>query len=221
MKKIILLIFLTVVYLPAMGQDDAREILNKAIGQLLTVDMEMSMEVEETDPRGITIVFTHLPDEVGIIEVFTPANGKTRMMRATSANMDRVGSNFSLSKYASTDYGDVGCTLLGKEEIDGKSCYRLEVIEQADSVDLIAEFMVEESTFHIVQIQLFDKNGINTSTTRLSNFQAINGLQNKIHPMLILAEDMASSKQTRMQVLNISPRPGVKEEDFRIQGTIE
>ena len=52
MKKIILLIFLTVVYLPAMGQDDAREILNKAIGQLLTVDMEMTMEVEETDPRG-------------------------------------------------------------------------------------------------------------------------------------------------------------------------
>ena len=253
MKKIILLIFLTVVYLPAMGQDDAREILNKAIGQLLTVDMEMTMEVEETDPRGrvkeksfdilmakfgevekarmtmqkpdrargITIVFTHLPDEVGIIEVFTPANGKTRMMRATSANMDRVGSNFSLSNYASTDYDDLDCKLLGKEEIDGKSCYRLEVIEQADSVDLIAEFMVEESTFHIVQIQLFDKNGINTSTTRLSNFQAINGLQNKIHPMLILAEDMASSKQTRMQVLNVSPRPGVKEEDFRIQGTIE
>jgi hypothetical protein len=81
--------------------------------------------------------------------------------------------------------------------------------------------MVEGSTFHIVQIRLFDKNRIITSTTKLSNFQAINGLQNKIYPMLILAEDMTSSKQTRIQVLNVSPRPGVKEEDFRIQGTIE
>jgi hypothetical protein len=171
--------------------------------------------------RGITIVFTHQPDEVGIIEVFTPANGKTRKMKATPANMERVGSNFSLSKYASTDYGNVACTLLGKEEIDGKSCYRLELREPADSVHLKTELMVEGSTFHIVQIRLFNENGIITSTTRLSNFEPINGLQNKIHPMLILAEDMASSKQTRMQVLNVSPRPGVKEEDFRIQGTIE
>jgi hypothetical protein len=39
--------------------------------------------------------------------------------------------------------------------------------------------------------------------------------------MLILAEDMASSKQTRMQVLNVCPRPDLKEEDFHIQITIE
>jgi hypothetical protein len=253
MKKLKLLIFLAVFSLPSMGQYDARGILKKAIDQLLTVNMAMSMEVEETDPRGrvkeksfdilmakfgevektrmtmqkpdrakgITIVFTHLPDEVGIIEVFTPANGKTRKMRATSANMDRVGSNFSLSNYASTDYDDLDCKLLGKEEIDGKSCFRLEVIEQADSVDVMAEFMVEESTFHIVQIQLFDENGIQTSTTRLCNFQPINGLRNKIQPMLILAEDMASSKQTRMQVVNVSPRPDLKEEDFCIQGANE
>jgi hypothetical protein len=39
--------------------------------------------------------------------------------------------------------------------------------------------------------------------------------------MLIMAEDIAGNKHTRMQVLNISPRNDLKEEDFSIQGATE
>jgi len=236
-----------------MGQDDAKMILKKAIDKLLTMNIEMSMDVEETDTKGrvkeksfdilmakfgevektrmtmqkpdrakgITIVFTHLPDELGIIEVYTPANGKTRKMKATPQNMARVGSNFSLSNYASADYDEISCNLLGKQQIDSMSCYQLEVIEQSDSIVFKAEFMVEESTFHIVQIVSYDEDGNQASITKLSDFQPINGVKNKIQPMLILAEDIESNMHTRMQVLNISPRTDLKEEDFSIQGVIE
>ena len=253
MDRFKLLILLSVFSLPSMGQDDAKMILKKAIDKLLTMNVEMSMDVEETDTKGrvkeksfdilmakfgdvektrmtmqkpdrakgITIVFTNLPDELGIIEVYTPANGKTRKMKATPQNMARVGSNFSLSNYASADYDEISCNLLGKQQIDSMSCYQLEVIEQSDSIVFKAEFMVEESTFHIVQIVSYDEDGNQASITKLSDFQPINGVKNKIQPMLILAEDIESNMHTRMQVLNISPRTDLKEEDFSIQGVIE
>jgi hypothetical protein len=236
-----------------MAGDDGKIILEKAMDQLLTMNVEMSMEITETDTKGrvkekgydilmakfgdvektrmimqkpdrakgITIVLTNLPDEVGIIEVYTPANGKTRKMKATPQNMSRVGSNFALSNFASADYDAISCKLLGKQQIDSLSCYQLEVMEQSDSIIFKAEFMVEENTFHIVQIISYDEDGKQANITKLSDFQPINGTKNKIQPMLIMAEDIAGNKHTRMQVLNIFPRTDLKEEDFSIQGVGE
>ena len=249
-NKYKLLILLIAFYLPSMGQGDAKMIFTKAMDQLLTVNMEMSMEVTETDikgrvkeksfdilmakfgelektrmtmqkperAKGVTIIVTHLPDETGIVEVFTPANGKTRKMKATPENMARVGSNFSLSNFASIDLDDLIWKPLGKQEVDGRSCYQVAVTAPSDSTGYNAEFLVEESTFHIVQVLLFDENGNQTSSAILSDYQPVAGLKDKIQPMLILAEDMESNKHTRMEVVNISPRSDLKEEDFLIQG---
>jgi len=253
MNKMKLLCILSVFSLPSMARDDGKIILEKAMDQLLTMNVEMSMEITETDTKGrvkekgydilmakfgdvektrmimqkpdrakgITIVLTNLPDEVGIIEVYTPANGKTRKMKATPQNMSRVGSNFALSNFASADYDAISCKLLGKQQIDSLSCYQLEVMEQSDSIIFKAEFMVEENTFHIVQIISYDEDGKQANITKLSDFQPINGTKNKIQPMLIMAEDIAGNKHTRMQVLNIFPRTDLKEEDFSIQGVGE
>lgn len=253
MNGIKLLILLSLFSLPSLGQDDGKMILEKAIDKLLTMNVEMSMEVTETDTKGrvkeksfdvlmakfgdiektrmimqkpdrakgITIVFTNLPDEAGIIEVYTPANGKSRKMKATPQNMARVGSNFSLSNYATADYDEISCELLGKQQIDSMSCYQLELIEQTDSIAFKAEFMVQESTFHIVQIISYDENGQQAHISKFSDYQPINGTKNKIQPMLIMAEDIMGNKHTRMQVLNISPRNDLKEEDFSIQGATE
>jgi hypothetical protein len=69
-----------------------------------------------------------------------------------------------------------------------------------------------------VQIISYDEDGKQANITKLSDFQPINGTKNKIQPMLIMAEDIAGNKHTRMQVLNIFPRTDLKEEDFSIQG---
>lgn len=253
MNKMKLLCILSVFSLPSLAGDDGKIILKKAMDKLLTMDVEISMEIRETDTKGrvkeksydvlmgkfgevektrmvmqkpdrakgITIVFTQLPEELGIIEVYTPANGKTRKMKATPQNMARVGSNFSLSNYASADYDAISCKLLGKQEIDSMSCYQLELMEQTDSIAFKAEFMVQESTFHIVRIISYDENGQQAHISKFSDFQPINGTKNKIQPMLIMAEDIMGNKHSRMQVLNISPRNDLKEEDFSIQGATE
>jgi len=246
------LLLLTLVFsMPLLGQEDPETIFQKAIDQFVTMNMELSMEVQETDQKGrikeknfdvlmakfgdvektrmvmqkperakgVTIIFTHLPDDVGFIEVFTPANGKTRKMKATPENVNRVGSNFSLSKYAYSNNDDFIVNLLGKQEVDGKPCYQLEVLEKAEVQGLKAEFIVEERSFHIVQILFFDADGNKTRTTNLSDFQPISGLKDKIQPMLILSEDIGENIKTRMQVLKITPRSDLKEEDFIIPGT--
>ena len=241
LNKFKLLILLIVFCLPSMGQGDAKMIFTKAMDQILTANMEMSLDVIETDikgrvkeksfdilmakfgeiektrmimqkpdrAKGITIVVTHLPDETGIVEVFTPANGKTRKMKATPENMARVGSNFSLSNFASIDLDGL---------VDGRAGYQVAVTAPSDSTGFNAEFLVEENTFHIMQVLLFDEKGNQTSSALLSDYQPVAGLKDKTQPMLILAEDMESNKQTRMEILNISPRSDLKEEDFLIQG---
>jgi hypothetical protein len=236
------------VSLPLLGQYDAHTIFNRAIDQLLTVNMELSMVVEETDTKGrtreknfdilmarfgdiektkmtmqkpdrakgVTIVFTHLPGDEGLIEVFTPANGKTRKMKATPQNMDRVGSNFSLSNFAYNTEDDLDIQLLGRQEVNEMSCYQLEIREKTGESGIKSVFMVEENTYYIVQILLYDAVGNASMITSLSDYQPISGLKNKIQPMLIVSEDLAGNKSTRMQVLKITPRPDLKEEDFTI-----
>lgn len=245
-----LLILFIAFYLPSMGQEDAKTIFTKAMDQLLTVNMEMSMEVTETDTKGrskeksfdilmakfgevektrmimqkpeqakgITIIVTHFPDETGIIEVFTPANGKTRKMKATPENMARVGSNFTLSNFASTDLNELIWQPIEKQDLDGRSCYQLSVSAPTDSTGYNAEFLVEENSLRILQVLIFDDKENQTSITKLSEFQSIDGLKNKFQPMLILSDDMESKKHTRMEVLSISPRSDLQENDFIIQG---
>ena len=191
------------------------------MGKFGEVEKTMMTMQKPERARGITIIYTHLPDEIGIVEVYTPANGKTRKMKATQENMARVGSNFSLSNFAASDHDDLSFVNLGKLQVDGISCYQIEVTEQLDSADFKTEFSIEESTYYIVKIVSFDQAGNQTRITRLSDFQPIDGLKEKIQPMLILAEDIENKMHTRMQVLDISPRTDLKEEDFSIQGTIE
>jgi hypothetical protein len=232
--------------LPAMAQEDARDILSRAIDLMLTGQMELSIHIETTEQdgrveekdydilmgkfgdvektrmvmqkperaRGITIVITSQPQETGIIEVFTPSNGKVRKMKATAENMERVGSNMVFSSYTSQDIEDVNAGLVGRSEVDGESCYLLEVQEMEDSPGEKAQFLVEESSYHLVQIQFFDLEGNQTRMIRLSEFKPVGDTQGKIQPMRITAEDFRERTFTSIQVLKVAPRKDLKEEDF-------
>lgn len=246
--KSTLLILFIALSLPVPAQDDPKTIFSRALDQLMTNQMELSMDIEITDEngrvkekaydilmakfgevektmmvmqkperaKGITVVITNFPEKTGLIEVYTPANGKVRKMEATPENMDRVGSNFILSGYTSQNLDELNYSLTGKQEVDGNNCFTLQVSDQSDPKAMKAEFLVEENSCRIVQIRFFDDNGKNTNITSLSDFQPIQGVEGKIQPMQIDAEDVEENTQTRMQVLQVSHRPDLKEEDFAI-----
>jgi outer membrane lipoprotein-sorting protein len=249
MIKRVLFIYIVAFALPAYAQDDSKMIFTRAVDQLMTDRMELSMDIEITDQKGrvkekaydilmakfgeveltrmvmqkperakgVTVVITNFPEKTGEIEVYTPANGKVRKMEATPENMERVGSNITVSSYASQDLDDLDFAPADKQEVDGKSCYTFRVSNRADQAGMKAEFLVEESTYHIVQIRFFDEQGNNTNITSLSDYQAVPGVKGKIQPMQIEVKDFVENTQTLIQIQQVSHRPDLKEADFVLQ----
>lgn len=167
--------------------------------------------------KGVTIVLTNLPEELGIIEVLTPANGKIRKMKATPENMALVGSDFSFTGYSSNNKQELSYELLGIEQIEGKSCYYIVVKDKNTTEGGKAELLIEQKSYHIVQIIVFDENDTQINISKLSDYQDVKGALGKVQPMHIISEDLKTKKQSTIQVLKITPRNDLKEEDFILE----
>ena len=252
MLKLKLIVCFLAFYSPVMGQNNAAEIFGKAADQLLTENLELSLEIKEITTngkskdkqynvligklgevektktviqhpdklKGITIVITSYPDEPGLIEIFTPANGKIRKMKATSKNMDLVNSGVSISNYTSKDRNQLSFDFKGNEEFEGKSCYKLQVNDVLDLENGETEYLIEENTYRILKIIAYDKDGTEKSITTYSDFQAIGQLKGKIQPMFMVNKDLKKAKHNEIKVLKIKARPDLKEENFSIEPVI-
>jgi outer membrane lipoprotein-sorting protein len=252
MIKLKLFVFFLPFCLSVTGQNDAEEIFEKAANQLLTQNLELSLEIKEiasngkskdkqydvliakfgsmektktvvqqpTKLKGITIVITNYADEPGLIEIFTPANGKIRKMKATSKNMDLVNSGVSISNYTSKDRNQLSFSFKGNEEFEGKSCYKLQVNDVLDLENGETEYLIEENTYRILKIIAFNKDGTEKSITTYSDFQAIGQLKGKIQPMFMVNKDLKKAKHNEIKVLKINARPDLKEENFIIETAI-
>ena len=229
MIKLKLFVFFLSFCLPVMGQNSAEEIFEKAADQLLTQNLELSLEIKEIASngkskdkqydvliakfggmektktvvqqpaklKGITIVITNYPDEPGLIEIFTPANGKIRKMKATSKNMDLVNSGVSISNYTSKDRDQLSFAFNGNEEFEGKSCYKLQVNDVLDLENGKTQYLIEENTYHILKIIAFNKDGTKKSITTYSDFQAIGQLKGKIQPMFMVNKELKKLSTTK------------------------
>jgi len=249
-KNIILFLF-AILSLPALAQEEGLEIYTRAVDQLLNGQIELSLDIQDTDQKGrvkeksydilmasfgdvekirmlmlkperakgITVVITNRPEEIGQIEIYTPANGKIRKMKATPENMERVGSNFFLSGFASQNPDNLNIRLVGEQEVEGTNCYRLQVSDEAVADSSKAEFMVDKGNFQFIRIDFFDEKGTQTHLTTLGEYQIVEGAGGKIQPMLISAEDLAANTQTTMQVIQVSLRQNISEEEFILQET--
>lgn len=164
--------------------------------------------------KGTTVVFTTLPDETGLIEVYTPSNGKIRKLKATPENMELVGSEAQITSFTTQDTDELRFTNLPAQELEGKSCYSIEVKDKNSADEARGELLIEKETYRIVQITVFDKDGKKTSFISLSEFQPVEGFETKVHPMRIVTEDFENQKQTDMRVTKVASRTDLTEKDF-------
>ncbi|MGB5236252.1 MAG: outer membrane lipoprotein-sorting protein [Flavobacteriaceae bacterium] len=234
--------------LTARGQSDAEEIYNRATNQLLSQDLELSIEIKEINKngrikenafnvliakfgqvektlnivqkperaRGITILLTDYPDRLGQIEIFTPANGKVRKLKATQKNMAMIGAGLSISNYASRKQ-NVSFSLLGKETRNGRSHFKILIEDSSDPYTDTAVFFIEEGTYRIVEIAYLGENGKRKSINKFSDFISLDEPQGKIQARHISYQDFESKKKSEIRILKIRSRPDLKEEDFDIQ----
>ena len=178
--------------------------------------MRMTMQQPER-AKGITIVITQQPGEEGIIEVFTPSNGKVRKMKATPENLERVGSSFVLAEYASSALDDMDFILSGTGELEGVTCYLVDAREKDDPAGKLVRFMIQEQTYQIMQIQVMNEAGEEISLTRLSDFQSVEGVAGKVYPIHIQTENFEEQTKNNIEILQVSYRPELNEEDFILE----
>jgi len=176
---------------------------------------KMSFQKPE-QAKGTTVIITKSPGETGLIEVYTPANGKTRKLKATADNMDMVGSEAQITNMTARDPDELAFLFLPPQEVDGKNCYTVVVKDKDFKDQARGELAIEMDSYRIVQIAVFDMYGKQTSFVKLSDFQTVEGAGNKIQPRRIISEDLKNQKITDMRVLKVSSRTDLSEEDFKL-----
>lgn len=239
---------LIICVLTAKGQSRAEEIYDKAMTQLMSKDLEMSVAIKEINKsgktkektfdvliarfgqvkkilnilrkperaKGVTIVLTDYPYQVDIIEIYTPANGKIRKLKATSKNLAMIGTGLSIADFT-TKNQNTRFSLLGKEAYNGRSHFKIRMEDPTDpEVDSI-ELLIEEGTYCIAQIKYYDQNGNAKSINEFSEFQSLTDPKGKIQPMQISYRDLENNKSSEIKILMIKSRPDLREEDFDIQ----
>ena len=194
------------------------EILMTRFGDVLKTRMSW---LKPEQARGTTVVFTEEPGETGLIEVYTPSNGKIRKLKATQANLDMVGSEMQVTNITARDPDDLAFMFLPPVDVEGKSCYTVVVKDKDFKDQARGELQIEMDSYRIVRIAVFDMYGKQVSSVRLTDFQAVPGAGNKIQPMRIISEDLRNQKITDMRVLKIASRNDLSEEDFKLLQEVE
>ena len=189
------------------------EILMTRFGDVLKTRMSW---LKPEQARGTMVVFTEKPGETGLIEVYTPSNGKIRKLKATQANMDMVGSEMQMTNITARDPDDLAFMLLPSQDVNGKSCHTVVVKDKEFKDQARGELHIEKDTYHIVRIAVYDMYGKQISTVELSDFRPVAGQNNKIQPMQIVSEDLVNQKTTHIRILKIATRSNLSEEDFKL-----
>ena len=123
--------------------------------------------------KGTTGIFTERPGEIGLIEVYTPSNGKTRKIKASPKNKAMVGSEAMITNIAAQDPEGLAFMFLPPQELNGRNCYTVVVKDKDFKDQARGELLVEMDSYRIVQISVFDMYGKQTSLVKLSDYQAI------------------------------------------------
>lgn len=235
------------------AQEDPEAIFSRAVDQVLTNQMELSIHIRTTESngrteekaydilmgrfgeedmmrmimqeperaRGVTIVISQTSGKDGIIEVFTPSNGKVRKMKATPENLDRVGSSYILADYSGRALDDMQFSLEGTEELEGKICDVIDAREAENPEGMKARFLIEKNSHRLREIRILNEEGEITSITKLSEYHPIEGMHEKVQPMRIVTENLKEKTVTDMQITNVLHRPNLNKEDFVLEEVAE
>lgn len=166
--------------------------------------------------KGTTIIITDVPNETGIIEVYTPSNGKTRKLKATEDNMAMVGNEFKMTEIAKYDTEELNYRLLDDIAIDEISYYNIEVKGKTSSGESRGELLINKNSYQIFQALVFDDKGNKISATELSEYRPVDGIKGKVQPLRIASEDFKNRKSIDMRILNIVARKNISPEIFTL-----
>ena len=100
-------------------------------------------------------------------------------------------------------------------------CDVVVVREKGNPEGMRARFLIEKSNARIKEIRILDEGGETTSVTALSEYRPVEGLPGQVQPMHVRTEDLKEKTVTEMEITRVAHRPGLKKEEFVLEGIAE
>ncbi|MCK4879853.1 MAG: outer membrane lipoprotein-sorting protein [Bacteroidales bacterium] len=120
--------------------------------------------ISPAEVRGTGILIFDYPEKSDDMWIYLPALRKTRRIVSREKSKSFMGSEFSNANMTAPGLDDFSYSLLGKETINGKSCYQ--VVSTPVNIDLEDEYgysrsvaWVDENNYLVYQIHYFDFDG--------------------------------------------------------------
>jgi hypothetical protein len=166
--------------------------------------------------KGTIILITDVPNQTGIIEVYTPSNGKTRKLKATDENKNKMGAEFSITSFAKYNPDELSYELLSDTIINENDCFRIKVFGNDAEELSSAVLVINKSTYLILQVAVFNEKNMAISLTQLYDYKNVNGAMNKMYPMRIETKDYKNKKDIAIRIIDISTKNDLKQSDFAL-----
>ncbi len=165
--------------------------------------------------KGTTIIITEEPGQIGVIEVFTPSNGKTRKLRATDSNMKMMGADFNMAGFANYNAAELNFEMRGDTIIGGAECNRIEVSGNAKN-HTSALIVIDKESNLILQTTRFDEKHKPLSFTQLFEYQKVDGDPGKMYPMHIETESYDNNKEVSIRIMEMNIITDLSESIFQL-----
>lgn len=166
--------------------------------------------------KGTTIIITETPGQIGIIEVFTPSNGKTRKLKATDANMKMMGSEFSMTNFTNYNVDELNFELLSDTLINTHSCYQIRVSGTITKDNSSAVLVISKKSKFILHSTRYNEKQKALSHTEFFDYKKINGNANKMYPRRIVTKDFENNKDIVIRVIDVSEKTDVTKSAFTL-----
>lgn len=185
-----------------------------------TVEKTRVKYLQPERAKGTTIILTDVKKESGMVEVYTPSNGKTRKLKPSASNMKMIGSEFAMMNFEIENTEELSYTLLEEEKINDTDCFHLKINAKNSLTDAKGEIWIEKHTNQFMQIIVYDEKGDQTRFVQLQNYNKVVGAMNKVQPMHIITKDLNNQSTTEIHVLEANYRTNFKTEDFMLKNEL-
>lgn len=166
--------------------------------------------------KGTTVILTDPRAKDGVIEVYTPSNGKKRKMKASGANMKMIGSDFYFLNFDLVNSDKLNYNLIKEEDLEGHGCYLLEVISEGAKGESKGELWISKANHHLLQVKVYNEVGSVTRIIKLRDYQAVPSSNGKAQAMHIISEDLKNGKRTEVSIKEVISHKGLQEADFQL-----
>ena len=175
--------------------------------------------LEPADVKGTGMLIFDHEDESDNMWIYMPALRKTRRIVSSDKSKNFMGSEFSNADMSASNIDDFTYKYLGEEEIEGKVCYKIEIVpvneDIADENGFSKKYsFVDEEIFVLRKSIYFDIDGELLKEMTVNSFEQVDEKNNKYLATEMVMVNKQNGRKSIMKMNKVGLNPGVSNEYF-------